>query len=209
MSELEIQYRVLGAISTNVYLLINKTTRETIIVDPADNVDYLLEQCRLRDYHLVAVLLTHGHADHIFGVPALREKMDIPVYACWEEKDLLMDTYANRTKVWTEPTTLEADIWVHDNDVLHIAGFDITVLHTPGHTAGSCCYYFEKEGVLISGDTLFFQSYGRTDLPTGSNSAMQKSLERLFKLPPDVHVFPGHGEFTTIEHELKYNPASF
>ena len=84
------------------------------------------------------------------------------------------------------------------------------MIHTPGHTAGSCCYYFEEEKILIAGDTLFYESYGRTDLDTGSEAAIMRSLrEQLFLLPDDVEVYPGHGDSTTIGHEKKYNPAAF
>ena len=210
MSEkLEIQYRVLGAIGTNVYFLINKETRETLLVDPADNADYLLEQCRLRDYHLVGILLTHGHFDHIYAIPDLKKAVDVPVYAYWEEEKLLGDAWMNRSQAWAEPMTVKPDVLLQDNQELELAGFHIQVLHTPGHTAGSCCYYFPEEKVLISGDTLFLESYGRTDLDTGSHTAILKSLkERLFQLPDDVDVYPGHMDPTTIGHEKQYNPAT-
>lgn len=210
MSKLEIQYRVLGAIGTNVYFLINKETKETLLVDPADNAPYLLEQIRMRGYDLKAILLTHGHFDHIYAVNDLKAALPVPVYAYADEARLMGDSWMNRSKAWAEPMTVKPDVLVHDKEELDLAGFHIQVLHTPGHTAGSCCYYFEEEKVLISGDTLFCESYGRTDLDTGSEAAIMRSLQEcLFLLPDDVDVYPGHMDVTTIGHEKKYNPAAF
>lgn len=209
MSKLEIQYRVLGTIGTNVYFLINKETRETLLVDPADNADYILDQCRLRDFKLVGILLTHGHFDHIYALNDIKAKVDVPVYAYVDEAAVLGDAWQNRSSAWAQPMTAKADVLVKDREILELAGFKIKVLHTPGHTSGSCCYYFEEEKVLISGDTLFCESYGRTDLG-GSNTAMMRSLrEILFLLPDDVEVYPGHMDSTTIGHEKVYNPAAF
>lgn len=206
--KMEIQYRVLGTIGTNVYFIVNKETRETLLVDPADNADYILEQCRMRDYHLVGILLTHGHFDHIYAIPDLRKSLDVPVYAYSEEAKLMEDPWMNRSQAWAESISVKPDVLLSDHQELTLAGFRIQVLHTPGHTAGSCCYYFEDEKVLISGDTLFCESYGRTDLDTGSYSAILKSLkEKLLVLPDDVDVYPGHMDVTTIGHEKKYNPA--
>ena len=211
MSKLDIRYLTMGEIGTNVYFLSNKETNELLLVDPADNADYIEEQCRIRQYKPVAILLTHGHFDHIYAVNDLKKAWpDVPVYAYESERELLADPWMNRSKHWAEPCKVKADVWVKDHQVLQLAGFTIEVLHTPGHTAGSCCYYIAEEKTLISGDTLFHESYGRTDLPTGSQSAIFRSIQEcLLLLPEDVNVFPGHMDPTTIAHEKLYNPAVF
>ncbi len=210
MGKLKIQYLTLGVIGTNVYFLENTETQELILVDPADDAGYLTEQVKIRGYKPVAILLTHGHFDHIYAVNDLKKAWpDVPVYAYIDEKPLMADPWMNRSQQWAEPYTAQADIWVHDHEKLQIAGFDIEVLHTPGHTAGSCCYYIEDEKTLIAGDTLFYESFGRTDLQTGSQSAIFRSIQEvLLKLPDDVNVYPGHMDMTTIGHEKKYNPAA-
>lgn len=210
MNQLKIQYRVLGAIGTNVYFLTNRSTRETLIVDPADNAAYILEQCEKCDYKPAGILLTHGHFDHIFAVNEVRQALQVPVYAHEKEAALLGSADMNRSAAWAAAMTTTADVLVKDGQVLDLAGFKLRVIHTPGHTAGSCCYYFEDEKVLISGDTLFLESYGRTDLATGSESAILHSLQnRLLILPETVEVYPGHMDPTTIGHEKKFNPAAF
>ena len=210
MGKIEISYRILGAIGTNTYFVINTEARETIIVDPADNAEYLLDQCEMRDYYISGIILTHGHFDHIYAVNDLKKHRDIPVYACAAEEKLLEDPELNRSAAWAEPYTVKADVLLNDGDEFDLAGFHIRMIQTPGHTAGSCCYYIEDEKVLFSGDTLFAGSYGRTDLPTGSQTAIAKSIrEKLLTLPPDVQVYPGHEDFTTIEQERRYNPILF
>ena len=115
----------------------------------------------------------------------------------------------NLSGSWASAHVLLADQWVCDGKKLDLAGFSIEVFHTPGHTAGSCCYYLPEEEVLFSGDTLFAQSVGRTDFPTGSGRQIAESVRRLLStLPDDTMVYPGHMDTTTIGFEKKYNPLS-
>ena len=129
------------------------------------------------------------------------------IIACAAEQQVLTDSIKNLSGSWASAHVLLADQWVCDGKKLELAGFSIKVFHTPGHTAGSCCYYLPEEEVLFSGDTLFAQSVGRTDFPTGSGTDMQASVKRLLKeLPETTRVCPGHNEETTIGYEKRYNP---
>ena len=156
-----------------------------------------------------AILLTHGHFDHMLAADALRKKYHIPVYVHEKEQHLLGDPKENLSGLWSKPYTMQADKTVKEGDVLHLADFEIHVLATPGHTAGGVCYYIPAEKALFSGDTLFCESYGRYDFPTSSGRELIASVKRLLKeLPGDVTVYPGHNDETTIEHEKRYNPLA-
>ncbi|MCR4671912.1 MAG: MBL fold metallo-hydrolase [Lachnospiraceae bacterium] len=198
---------LLGMVGTNCYILTNPDTKESVIVDPADNalrISSYIDGC---GYKAAAILLTHGHFDHIMAVDDLRKKYGIPVYAHEDESGTLEDPRINLTGMYGRGLSVKADSYVKDGQVLDIAGFSIKVLHTPGHTCGSCCYYIESEKLLFSGDTLFRTSVGRTDFPTGSFSAIVRSIrEKIFVLPDDVRVLPGHDMETTVGFEKKYNP---
>lgn len=210
MSDFRIRTFVLGDVSTNCYLVFNEKTREAVVADPADNAPYILNKCRELQVTPVAILLTHGHFDHILAVKDICRAFPCKVYAGREEDRLLQDPFLNLTgTLGTDQTTIEADVLTKDGDTFSLIGFSWKVLETPGHTCGSVCYYIESEQVLISGDTLFADSLGRTDLPTGSMREIVSSIrEKLFVLPGDTMVYPGHGEPTTIAHEKRYNPVA-
>ena len=211
MGKCEVHTEVLGMVGTNVYLLTNKETSEALIVDPADEADTIIKLCDRTGSVPVAILLTHGHFDHMAAADELARDLDLPIYAYSGENALMRDVRANGSASLAGlRVTCTASREVTEGQMLRLAGFKIKVLHTPGHTAGSCCYYIEDEKVLFSGDTLFAGSYGRTDLPNGSQTAIVKSIkEKLLVLPPEVQVYPGHEDFTTIEQERKYNPVNF
>lgn len=206
MGKCSIDAMVLGMVGTNVYIVSNTETKQTLLVDPADHAGAILDKCKKDGLTIEAVLLTHGHFDHILAAEEIRRAVGAPIYAHEKETRLLGDARLNSSAKWMAPFTLTADKVVKEGDSLSLAGLEITVLHTPGHTAGSCCYYLEKEGILISGDTLFRGSYGRTDLPTGNEAEIFASVHRLLsELPEEVKVFPGHMGATTIGFERKHN----
>jgi len=207
MSRLMLRQAVLGPIQTNVYFVKNNETREMFIVDPAANPERIKDTILKMDGKPTAILLTHGHFDHIMAAQELKEYYHIPICACRAEADMLRDPVKNMTEYYRIPASFDADRYLDDNDEITIAGFRIQVMHTPGHTVGGCCYYLPEEKILFSGDTLFCGSVGRTDFPGGSMSQIITSLHRLIdNLPEETEVYPGHNSSTTIGDEKRYNP---
>ncbi len=206
MGNLKVGRLMLGICQTNCYFVYQEGEKDVIFFDPADKGDYIYEALKEKGFQVAGILLTHGHFDHIWGTNKLRELSGAPIYAYEEEKVLCEDASVNVSEQVGRPYTVIPDRYLKDNEEITIAGMTCRLLATPGHTVGSCCYYFE-DGILISGDTLFQESVGRTDLATGSMSTLVRSVkEKLFVLPDDVKVYPGHGETTDIGHEKKYNP---
>ena len=206
---IKVNYRALGMLSTNCYVVENPDSQKVLIVDPGDSPLEIERQIDEIDGDPEAILLTHGHFDHMLAADALRKKYHIPVYVHEKEQHLLGDPKENLSGLWSKPYTMQADKTVKEGDVLHLADFEIHVLATPGHTAGGVCYYIPAEKALFSGDTLFCESCGRYDFPTSSGRELIASVKRLLKeLPGDVTVYPGHNDETTIEHEKRYNPLA-
>ncbi len=210
MAQMKVEYLVLGMVGTNCWLIQNTDTRELIFVDPADNAQELIRHAEKLEAKPAAILLTHGHFDHILAADELRKHYDIPVYVHELDEEVLEDADLNLSGNWGTAYTMQADRQVREGDELELAGFRIKVLHTPGHTQGSCCYYFPEQQVLVSGDTLFAQSYGRVDFPTSSPSSMRTSIKRLLsgELPDETAVLPGHEMTTSIAMEKRYNPLA-
>ena len=207
MSKLEMQQCVLGQVFTNCYFLKNKETGELLIVDPGDYAEKVFQKVSLIQGKPVGILLTHGHFDHIMAVKEVKEKYQIPVYACRQEEVMLAEPTINMTAVYGSACSIKPEVLLDDGQIFEAAGFSIQMFHTPGHTKGSCCYYIKDEGVLFSGDTLFCGSVGRTDFPGGSSAEIVRSLHKLVDtLPEDTEVFPGHDASTTIGYEKRYNP---
>ncbi len=207
--EYKLKQYMVGSIGTNCYFMINADTNETIVIDPGASGKELSRELKGDGCVLKAVLLTHGHYDHAGGVADLlgEYEEEIPVYAHENEKETLKDPMLNLSGNGYRPESYQADHFLKDGEVLKLAGFSITVLHTPGHTEGGCCFYFPEEKVLFSGDSLFCESIGRTDFPRGSMSELVRSVkEKLLVLPEDVNVYPGHDAATTIGNEKRYNP---
>ena len=207
MKQAVIHQKVLGMVATNCYICMHADTKEAFIVDPADNAAEIIRMVSDMGAVPCAVLLTHGHFDHIGAADELRKTYEIPVYAHEAEEKVMASASLNLSGSWASPIHLKADHLLQDSDVLHIAGFTVRVMHTPGHTEGGCCYVLEDEEIVFTGDTLFCMSVGRMDFPGGSASAMRHSIRRLLKeLPENMHVLPGHGETTTIGYEKRSNP---
>ena len=209
MAEIIVQNLVLGMVATNTYFLMNPETKEMLLVDPADEAGAIEQKVSAMGGTPRAVLLTHGHYDHMLAADEVRKKYGIQVYAHELEEQVLENPSLNLSGFWSSPYSMKADCLVKEGDVLRLAGWEIHGMHTPGHTLGSVCYYFPEQNILRSGDTLFCESYGRTDYPTSSARDMQNSIKRLLReLPEDTAVYPGHQCSTSIDMEKRFNPLA-
>ena len=207
MSDFVCDFRVVGPVQTNCFFFYDRDSGAGIVVDPGDEADKLIRYVEEKDLKLEAILLTHGHFDHIMAVEDLRKRWDVPVLASQEERTVLENPQINLSIQLGKPLSLTADRYLSDGEELELMGQRMKCILTPGHTCGGMCYYFPKQGVLFSGDTLFQESVGRSDFPTGSMSTLIRSIrEKLWPLAPATKVYPGHGMMTSIESEKLYNP---
>ena len=192
---LQIHTLPLGDYQTNCYILHQEGNRDCVVIDPGYEPEIILSYLGEKDLTLQAILLTHGHFDHVGAVRELAAQTDCRVYI--NPKDLSLPPMLTAGPLYYTNTYGEGDL-------LDIAGISFRVLETPGHTPGSVCLMAEQN--LFSGDTLFRGSCGRTDLPGGDYRAMKESLKRLAALREDYNVYPGHGSNTTLAWEQKTNP---
>jgi len=206
MSNMKINTLVVGAVRTNCYIVGNSETKEAIVIDPGDNAAAIIKALKENDLVCRAILLTHGHFDHIMAAAELAHASSAQIYAHEAEEGLLADPTLNASRHFGTECSLVPDVFLKDGQTLELAGFSIRVIHTPGHTAGGACYYFVENGVLFSGDTLFLEDIGRSDLPTGNGRQLLESIKnRLMPLDDDIIVYPGHDMPTTIGHEREHN----
>lgn len=192
---LKIHTMPLGAYQTNCYIVCRPESERCIVIDPGYEPEKILAYLQLERLTVDAILLTHGHFDHVGAVRTIAAETDCEVCLCTEDLSMPPQFTAGPlyyTKSYGEGSRME------------FAGIPVSVIHTPGHTPGSVCLIIEDN--LFSGDTLFAGSCGRTDLPGGNTEKMRSSLARLSQLEKDYHVYPGHGESTTLAEEKRYNP---
>ncbi|WP_029321209.1 MBL fold metallo-hydrolase [Butyrivibrio sp. AE3004] len=210
----------LGMVQTNCYFVFKEDGKDhssntnveseeltpVIVFDPADRGELIYNELKKRGFRVAAIYLTHAHFDHIGGVDDLRKLSGAKVFVYEKEKRLCEDPSYNLSIDYGMNLTVKPDKYLTDGEICEDAGLKFKLIATPGHTEGSCCYYFEEGNILISGDTLFEGSVGRTDFPTGSMSQLVRSChDKLFVLPDNTVVYPGHGETTTIGYEKMYN----
>lgn len=189
----------IGPLQTNCYIIYDEKTLQGMIVDPAYEDLKIINYIEQNNIKVEKIYLTHCHFDHISGVNWLKEKLNIPVIAFHVEeegiknKDINLSEYATGKEI-----SVVCDKLVFENDEIEVGSIVFKVIHTPGHTSGSSCLYDGEN--LISGDTIFENTYGRTDLPTANQHQMLKSVDKLLQLPSNTKVYPGHGENTTMEN---------
>ena len=209
MPKTSLRSYVVGPVATNCYFLINEDTSEALIIDPGAEADRLAEELARLKLTTRAILLTHGHFEHVSGVPGLKKHFkELVCYAGEKEKATLSDPEKNLSTLFTGvSSSYQADEFLRDGQEMTLAGMKFRVLFTPGHTEGGVSYYFPNEYLVFSGDTLFCGSVGRTDFPGGSMSAIVRSCsEVLMQLPDFTRVLTGHDAETTIEREKISNP---
>ncbi len=204
MGNLNVKRLVLGPVRTNCYIVYNSELKEGIIFDPASMSEKIKEFIQEEDITIKGIFLTHGHFDHIGGATKYQKYYEVPVYCHEEEDDITKSLELNLSLAFGDSASVVADELLRDRQKLSICGFDVEVIHTPGHTKGSACYLIKcgDEKLLISGDTLFAGSHGRADFPTGSMSQITNSItKKLLCLDDDLLVLPGHECETTIADE--------
>lgn len=204
---MEITILTVGPIQTNCYIVNKEGSSFCIVIDPGEEADKIASYIRKKGWKNEGILLTHGHFDHITGVSELVSLVGGKVYAYEGEKELMGDPRQNGSMMMGYELAIEPECLLRDGQQFSVAGMDFKVLHTPGHTKGSCCYYAEEEKILFSGDTIFMESVGRTDFPTGSARELIDSVRnKVLTLPSDVKIYPGHGPETTVAYEMANNP---
>lgn len=210
MQEIIVITNQLGDFMTNCYTIYNTKTRDAIMVDPACNARFLSNMLVNQQLNCVAILLTHGHYDHIGALPELLELVGhkVPVYASEEEADVLNDPRKNLSAMLSgQMLTVKPDILLKDGQELELLDTKLQCFWVPGHTKGGMCYYLPENEMLFSGDTLFARSIGRSDFPTGDEEKLIKGIQdKLMCLPDTTVVYPGHNERTTIGKERIGNP---
>ena len=202
----KINYNSLDDLVSNVYIIYDDNG-DAVIVDPGMDHDNLIRFAESRNVTVKAILLTHGHFDHIRGVDRLVKKYACPVYIHSLDEIMLTDEYYNCSYMCDLRVIVDSEAeFVEDNEILKIfKEDDIKVIHTPFHTKGSVCYYFINNKWLFSGDTLFKESIGRDDLPNSEPRKTHDSLNKIKQLPKETKIYPGHGANTVLESELMLN----
>jgi glyoxylase-like metal-dependent hydrolase (beta-lactamase superfamily II) len=207
--ELEVRGVVVGLFRENCWVVGSRRHGEACVIDPGDEPDEILALARDMGVRITRVLASHAHLDHILAARAIVEATQAP-FLLHQQDLFIAESLPATARAWLGqevPPAPTPDALPTDGQDIEIAGTSLRVLHTPGHTPGSVCLYAADAGLLFSGDTLFRESIGRTDLPGGNTAQILASIaERLLSLPDDTRVLPGHMQETTIGHERAHNP---
>ena len=189
----------------NTYVLIDDE-KNCVVIDPAKAYDGLVNYIKKNELTLKAVLLTHGHVDHIRGVDTLVNAFNVPVYVGFDDLDMLQDTFLNCSEFLGESVIVKSNVeTLADKDVLRLLNEDIQVIATPFHTAGGVCFYLKDSGALFTGDFIIPHGIGRCDLPNARPHALKDSMAKIIKLPVSTKIYGGHEKSSTLESELRIN----
>lgn len=199
-----IQTIITNSMQENAHLVCNKSTGTAFVVDPGGAAGEICEACEAQGCRLTDILLTHGHFDHIEAVAELVRLTGAHIHIHPNDADMLLNLERSLGRPGYEHVQVAADcpLDILESAKLNVCGLDMEIIYTPGHTSGSVSYYLPEQGVLFAGDTMFYEGFGRTDLPTGSPVQLRRSLRKLYTLPLDTCVLCGHGPETTIRHEV-------
>ncbi len=195
---------IVGQLQTNCFVIGDEVSKESMVIDPGDEPDRILDVAKENDLTINMIVCTHTHFDHIAAIPELKDATNAKLLMHREEQSIYKSAEMMASAWGFQIGSLpEPDVLLSENDEIGVGIYLFKVLHTPGHSPGGICLY--RDSLVISGDTLFADSIGRTDLPGGSMEKMKESFKRLMNLPGDTHVLPGHGPETNIGHEKTNN----
>jgi len=195
-----------GVLAVNCYLIYCDETKKTLIVDPGEDGDKIIAEIEKENLQPEMLVNTHGHFDHIMSDGQIRKRFNIPLAVSKDDASMISSSFYNGSDAFFgEEISIETpEILLYDNQTVELSFAKFKVIHTPGHSEGGICLLFD--GFIITGDTLFAGTIGRTDFPNGDHEKMLASLAKLKKLNPQTVVYPGHGSITTIANELRHNP---
>lgn len=200
----------LGQLQANCYFIVDE--KYCLIIDPGDEGSFILEEIQRKNLKPLAILATHGHFDHLMAVGEIQRHFNIPLYINKKDRFLLdnlpqsAEYFLNYKPVILPILTIKE--LKNEND-LRIKNFEIKIIFTPGHTPGSVCFYFPKEKILFTGDTLFKNGIGRYDFSYSNKKKLLDSLKRIFRLPEKTKIFPGHGESSFLKNEKDFIYQNF
>ena len=194
-----------GALAMNATLVMDEESRETIFFDPGDEIERILEIANHENMNITRLIATHCHVDHIAGANIAMEKLELPLEICPLGKKLLGNVGPIAAAFGYSVSEIKEGGYLDEGDIVKIGKTEFIILHCPGHSPDSLCFY--SEGILIGGDVIFRGSLGRTDLPGGSTEQLMNSItEKIYPLPDETTIYPGHGPKTELGIEKKENP---
>ena len=191
----------------NAYLYFDPQSKEGVVIDPGDNEQDILAAIESKGINLQCILLTHGHYDHIYAADEVKAQTNTPIVCHRNESAVLADPNLNLSVMIDKNISVTSDRELDDGGEITIGAGKLKVIHTPGHTPGGICFYDEENEMIFTGDTLFMESIGRSDMHMGDHDTLIGSInQKLMTLPESVKVFSGHGLASTIGHEKANNP---